>query len=103
MGYWSGRATFKVTISVAIFVEIVISNQVLNYYRYIGLKSVTYPPEFNVHPHLEKTFVKARTTKVTEGEKIDWATAEAMAFGSLMYQGFDVRISGEDVVCMLPN
>lgn len=31
------------------------------------------------------------------GEKIDWSTAEAMAIGSLMYQGYNVRISGEDV------
>ena len=28
---------------------------------------------------------------------IDWATAEAMAFGSLMKEGVDVRISGQDV------
>jgi len=28
---------------------------------------------------------------------LDWATAEAMAFGSLMLEGCDVRISGQDV------
>lgn len=32
-----------------------------------------------------------------EGKRIEWATAEALAFGSLMYQGFNVRLSGEDV------
>lgn len=31
------------------------------------------------------------------GEKIDWSTAEALAIGSLMYQGNNVRLSGEDV------
>lgn len=36
-------------------------------------------------------------TKIDSGEKIDWATAEALAIGSLMYQGHNVRFSGEDV------
>lgn len=50
----------------------------------------------HVHPQVNKSFVSARLKKVTEGS-IDWATAEAMAIGSLMYQGFNVRLSGEDV------
>ena len=29
--------------------------------------------------------------------RIDWSTAEAMALGSLLYQGFNVRLSGQDV------
>lgn len=44
-----------------------------------------------------KTHVANRLKRLESGEKIDWATAEALAFGSLMYQGFNVRISGEDV------
>lgn len=35
--------------------------------------------------------------KLENGVKIDWSTAEALAIGSLMYQGHNVRISGEDV------
>lgn len=31
------------------------------------------------------------------GDKIDFATAEAMAFGTLMREGYDIRISGQDV------
>lgn len=50
-----------------------------------------------IHPHILKTFVKNRLLKLEAGQKIDWATAEAMAIGSLMYQGYNVRISGEDV------
>lgn len=50
-----------------------------------------------IHPHLLKTHVNTRLTKLKNGERIDWATAEAMAIGSLMYQGHNVRISGEDV------
>lgn len=32
-----------------------------------------------------------------EGEKVDWATAEAMAIGSLLHDGFNVRLVGQDV------
>lgn len=28
---------------------------------------------------------------------MDWSTAEALAIGSLLYQGYNVRISGQDV------
>lgn len=31
------------------------------------------------------------------GEQLDWATAEALAIGSLLYQGYNVRISGQDI------
>ncbi|EDV52980.1 probable 2-oxoglutarate dehydrogenase E1 component DHKTD1 homolog, mitochondrial [Drosophila erecta] len=65
--------------------------------HYIGQQSVTFPEDFNVHPHLLKTHVNARLKKLENGVKIDWSTAEAMAIGSLMYQGHNVRISGEDV------
>lgn len=51
----------------------------------------------NIHPHLLKTHVKSRMTRIDSGERIDWSTAEALAIGSLMYQGHNVRISGEDV------
>nr|CAD7259238.1 unnamed protein product [Timema shepardi] len=54
--------------------------------RYVAARSVAYPHNFNIHPHLLKTHVKGRLNKLTEGSKIDWSTAEAMAFGSLMYQ-----------------
>ncbi|EDW82987.1 uncharacterized protein Dwil_GK22616 [Drosophila willistoni] len=65
--------------------------------HYIGQQSVAYPADFNIHPHLLKTYVTARLKKLKTGVKIDWATAEALAIGSLMYQGHNVRISGEDV------
>lgn len=28
---------------------------------------------------------------------MDWATAEALAIGTLLYQGYNVRISGQDI------
>ncbi|XP_064535952.1 probable 2-oxoglutarate dehydrogenase E1 component DHKTD1 homolog, mitochondrial [Drosophila montana] len=65
--------------------------------HWIGQQSAAYPADFNIHPHLLKTFVQGRLKKLEAGAKIDWATAEALAIGSLMYQGHNVRISGEDV------
>lgn len=70
----------------------------LNYelLSYIGGNSVQFPKGFNIHPHLHKMFINGRLKKLEQGQ-LDWATAESLAFGSLMYQGFNVRISGEDV------
>lgn len=66
--------------------------------RTIGIKSVECPENFNLHKHLLKSHVNARVARLTPGkEKIDWATAESLALGSLLYQGFNVRISGQDV------
>ncbi|XP_046401730.1 probable 2-oxoglutarate dehydrogenase E1 component DHKTD1, mitochondrial [Ischnura elegans] len=65
--------------------------------RYVAAKSVEFPEDFNIHPHLLKTHVKSRLEKINKGENVDWATAEAMAFGSLLYQDYGVRISGQDV------
>lgn len=44
-------------------------------------------PQQNVHKHLKKTHIEARLQKLTEGQALDWATAEALAFASLLYQG----------------
>lgn len=65
--------------------------------QYLGAKSVEVPENFNVHKHLKKTHIEARLQKLAEGRSLDWATAEALAFSSLLYQGFSVRISGQDV------
>ncbi|XP_059479567.1 probable 2-oxoglutarate dehydrogenase E1 component DHKTD1 homolog, mitochondrial [Neocloeon triangulifer] len=71
-----------------------VSNDLL---KFVGQKSVSLPEDFAIHPHLLKTHVHSRIRKLTEGKDIDWATAEAMAFGSLLYDGYDVRICGQDV------
>ncbi|KAH9636118.1 hypothetical protein HF086_008418 [Spodoptera exigua] len=63
----------------------------------VGHASVAYPDDFNIHPHLAKTHVRNRLSKLAEGKDIDWATAEALAFGSLLMEGRHVRLSGEDV------
>ncbi|KAG7309744.1 hypothetical protein JYU34_004243 [Plutella xylostella] len=63
--------------------------------KMVGLKSVTVPDDFNIHPHLAKTHVKNRLTKISEEKDLDWATAEALAFAKW------VRSNG--LVLLLPH
>ncbi|KAJ7367025.1 dehydrogenase E1 and transketolase domain-containing protein 1 [Mycena albidolilacea] len=62
----------------------------------VGAASVKIPDGFEIHPKLQR-HVKNRLASIDSGKGLDWATAEALAFGSLMQEGFDVRISGQDV------
>jgi probable 2-oxoglutarate dehydrogenase E1 component DHKTD1 len=58
--------------------------------------SVSTPADFVLHSVIKRVFVEGRRTQMKEGQ-INWATAEALAFGSLLEQGYNVRISGQDV------
>eukprot|EP00079_Xenopus_tropicalis_P034369 XP_017948140.1 PREDICTED: probable 2-oxoglutarate dehydrogenase E1 component DHKTD1, mitochondrial [Xenopus tropicalis] len=55
--------------------------------KFIGAKSVEVPEEFQMHSHLLKMHAQSRIQKLQEAIKLDWATAEALAFGSLLCQG----------------
>ena len=63
--------------------------------RRIGEKSASYPEGFTVHKTLERV-LEQRRQNFTKGADIDWASAEALAFGSLVMEGFGVRLSGQD-------
>ncbi|KAF7618975.1 hypothetical protein AFLA_000618 [Aspergillus flavus NRRL3357] len=54
------------------------------------------PDGFTLHRNL-KRILSNRKKAVDEGKNIDWATAEALAFGSLVSEGYHVRVSGQDV------
>jgi len=54
-----------------------------------------YPEGFTVHPKLGRQF-EARSKMYHEQGLVEWATAELMAFGSLVLEGFPVRLAGED-------
>lgn len=41
--------------------------------------------------------MKKRLEKMKTEKNIDWSTAESLAFGSLLMQGFNIRLSGQDV------
>jgi len=62
----------------------------------IGLKMTDLPKELNVHPRLKRV-IGQRRKAIESGEGIDWATAEHLALGSLLCEGFPVRLSGQDV------
>ncbi|KAL8397554.1 hypothetical protein RB594_004313 [Gaeumannomyces avenae] len=64
--------------------------------EHIGEVIGTAPEGFNLHRNL-KRILTARTKSVHEGKNIDWSTAEALAFGSLVTEGHHVRVSGQDV------
>ncbi len=53
------------------------------------------PEEFNAHPKLMKQFQR-RDEKLHKSGIIDWAFAEALAFGTLLHEGTTVRLSGQD-------
>jgi len=61
----------------------------------IGAALTRYPKTFNVHKTLAR-ILDQKKKMIDTGEGIDWATGEALAFGSLLTEGFGVRLSGQD-------
>ena len=53
------------------------------------------PEGYNPHKTVAR-LLENRKAMIDSGEGIDWATAEALAFGSLLLEGFPVRLSGQD-------
>jgi 2-oxoglutarate dehydrogenase E1 component len=64
--------------------------------EHIGSVIGSYPDEFHVHRNL-KRILATRSKSVEDGKQIDFPTAEALAFGSLVTEGYHVRVSGQDV------
>ncbi|MBA3454095.1 MAG: 2-oxoglutarate dehydrogenase E1 component [Deltaproteobacteria bacterium] len=53
------------------------------------------PDDFTPHPKIERLF--AQRAQMGRGERpLDWGMAELLAYGSLLYQGINVRLSGQD-------
>ncbi len=61
----------------------------------IGAKITVAPQNFHVHRTIGR-FLEARRKAIETGEGIDWATAEALSFCSLLLEGIRVRLSGQD-------
>lgn len=62
----------------------------------LGKTISSWPEGFEVHKNL-KRILNNRGKSIEKGEGIDWSTGEALAFGSLLSEGYHVRVSGEDV------
>jgi 2-oxoglutarate dehydrogenase E1 component len=63
--------------------------------REIGRILTTVPGDVAVHPTLQR-IIDARRAMFDSGENFDWATGEALAFGTLVREGHPVRLSGQD-------
>jgi 2-oxoglutarate dehydrogenase E1 component len=61
----------------------------------ITLALTTFPEDFHVHRKLA-TFLERRREAIDRGSGVDWAFAEALAFGTLVVEGTPVRLSGQD-------
>lgn len=61
----------------------------------LGRTLTTVPDELNIHKTLNRV-IDAKRKMFTDGEGFDWATGEALAFGSLLSEGYNVRLSGQD-------
>ncbi len=63
--------------------------------RDYGDKLCKVPDSFHLHKTIQR-FLDNRRKAIETGEGIDWATAEALAFASLLDEGHRVRLSGQD-------
>ncbi|MHA7867798.1 MAG: 2-oxoglutarate dehydrogenase E1 component [Salipiger thiooxidans] len=61
----------------------------------IGKGLTTTPEGFPLHKTIGR-FLEARTKMFETGQGFDWATGEALAFGSLLTEGYPVRLAGQD-------
>ncbi len=61
----------------------------------IGGKITSMPENFNAHPTIKKIFENKKKMFLT-GKGFDWATAEHLAFATLLDEGYPVRLSGQD-------
>ena len=63
--------------------------------REIGRKITVVPEGFHLHKTIGR-FLENRRTAIETGQGVDWATAESLAFGTLVEEGHPVRLSGQD-------
>ena len=61
----------------------------------VGMALAAVPGSFDLNPKIARQ-LDAKRAMIETGEGVDWATAEALAFGSLLLEGHHVRLSGED-------
>jgi 2-oxoglutarate dehydrogenase E1 component len=61
----------------------------------IGTALTTTPDGFNMHRTVER-LLESKRNMFNTGTGFDWATGEALAFGSLMLEGYPVRLAGQD-------
>ncbi len=63
--------------------------------RTLGRRITELPRDFDMHKTVQRV-VETRRKAIEDGAGIDWALAEHLAFATLLSEGFDVRLSGQD-------
>ena len=67
----------------------------IDHLRLLAAGCKKFPEGFEVHPQVQKLLNKRQ--QMAKGERlVDWGFAENMAYASLLDEGFDIRISGQD-------
>ena len=61
----------------------------------LGRTLTTVPEDLTIHKTLTRV-LDAKREMFAKGEGFDWATGEALAYGSLLSEGYAVRLSGQD-------
>jgi 2-oxoglutarate dehydrogenase E1 component len=64
-------------------------------FKEVGAALTKLPADWTPHKTISR-ILDAKAKMIETGEGIDWATAEALAFGTLQVEGFPVRLSGQD-------
>ena len=60
-----------------------------------GVRLTEIPSGFSINKKVQRV-LQRRLKAISEGRDIDWASAESLAFASLLYEGKNVRLSGQD-------
>ena len=91
-GHWSGFAPVDQQEDELAEQPTAVASETL---KRIGAALAHVPDGFNLNPKISRQ-LEAKKHAVDSGEGIDWATGEALAYGSLLLEGSRVRLSGED-------
>ncbi len=91
-GHWAGLTTYWDEKATPTEDHTAVTPETL---QTIGAALTRVPEGFDVNPKIARQ-LEAKREMLERGEGIDWATGEALGFGSLLLEGHRVRLSGED-------
>ncbi len=91
-GRWSGLSAPADPETARRNVETAIDSKL---FESLGRTLTTVPNHVNIHKTLGRV-LSAKQKMFDEGKGFDWATGEALAFGSLISEGYNIRLSGQD-------
>lgn len=64
---------------------------------HVAMSLTSFPADFNINPKIKRQ-LQTKLKAFEQGDGIDWAFAESLAWGCLMLEGYHVRLSGQDCV-----